>query len=88
MKPISRRNEMDVVAGKPVPDSQYVRAFCRGCGAAMRVSEASFLAGNYADCSDCERPFRDDVDMHDGAGEYDGTWDNIVRAMEDAEDAA
>jgi len=81
---IPRKSNMDVAAGEPIPGSKYVRAFCRGCGAPMRVSKDIYKAGTYADCSDCIRPFQPGHGTQSATEEYDGEWDNAVRALEDA----
>jgi len=76
-----------IAAGEPIPGSKFVRAFCRCCGEAMRVSWPSFVTGNYDDCSDCDRPRQHGHGTRNETGEYDehdGAWDNAVRAWEDA----
>ena len=78
-----RPDSTDVAAGQQVPGSKYVRAFCRGCGAAMRVSKRVFDSGGYPTCSDCARPLRIGQGTRNSVGEYDGTWDNVVRALEE-----
>jgi len=76
-----------IAAGQPIPGSRYVRAFCRCCGEAMRVSKEIFVSGGYSDCSDCtdrNRSHRPSPTTRGPAREYDGSWDNAVRALEDA----
>ena len=85
------RKDRDIEAGQPIPGSKYVRAYCRSCGAAMRVSKDIFEVGCYPSCSDCVRPFQPGHGTQNETGEYnesDGAWDNAVRALEDAGDAA
>jgi len=79
-----RESDMDVAAGEPIPGSKYVRAFCRGCGAAMRVSKEAFKSGCYPECYDCIRPFQPGHGTQSATDAYDGDWDNAVRALEDA----
>jgi len=76
--------DTDVAAGQPIPGSRYVRAFCRCCGSPMRVSKALFDSGGYADCADCTREFHPGHGTQAPGGEYDGAWDNVVRALEEA----
>jgi len=76
--------DADTAAGQPIPGSKYVRAFCRGCGCPMRVSKALFDSGGYADCADCTREFHPGHGTQDAGDEYDGVWDNVVRALEGA----
>ena len=79
-----RKSDMGVAAGQTIPGSKYVRAFCRGCGVAMRVSRDIFRSGCYTECSDCIRPFQPGHGTQSGTDKYDGEWDNAVRALEDA----
>jgi len=86
MKPIPQK-QMDLAPGEPIPGSKYVRAYCRVCGAAMRVPRVAFLTNIYADCSDCERPLQIGHGTQNDTGEYDehdGAWDNAVRTLEGA----
>jgi len=73
-----------IAAGQPIPGSKYVRAFCRNCGEAMRVSREIFVLGAYSGCSDCTESLRSSRVTRSPTSEYDGSWDNAVRAWEDA----
>ena len=80
-----------IAAGQPIPGSRYVRAFCDECGEPMRVSKDCYEEGRYSSCSDCTRSLPLGHGTQNDTGEYDesdGAWDNAVRAMEDAGDAA
>jgi len=74
---------MDVSAGQQIPGSRFVRAFCRGCGSAMRVSKKTYDSGYYAECADCTRPLHPGHGTSSPGGGYDGSWDNAVRALEE-----
>jgi len=49
------------------------------CGEPIRVGRGV----RYARCSDCARPLRIGQGTRNSVGEYDGTWDNVVRALEE-----
>jgi len=78
--PCDRRpDSTDIAAGQPIPGSRYVRGFCMDCGEPIRVGRGV----RYARCSDCARPLRIGQGTRNSVGEYDGTWDNVVRALEE-----
>ena len=77
-----RPDNTDVAAGQRIPGSKYVRAFCRECGAAMRVSKGVFDSGCYTTCADCDRPVYLCHGTSNTVDEYNGAWDNAVRALE------
>jgi len=82
-----KKPHQDMPAGRAVPDSKYVRAYCRCCGEPMRVSKETFENGGYPDCHDCTHPLPLGHGTQNDTGEYDehdGAWDNAVRAWEDA----
>ena len=79
----TQKRDMDVAAGQQVPGSRFVRAFCRGCGSAMRVSKEAYDSGCYAECADCTRPLHPGHGTSSSVDEYDGSWDNVVRALEE-----
>ena len=50
--------------GDPIPNSEYVRAYCSKCGEPIRVSCARFSKDDVRRCEDCggggrDIPFRD-----------------------------
>ena len=81
----TQKPNTDVAAGQPIPGSKYVRAFCRRCGCPMRVSKEAFELGCYTSCADCLRPLHPGHGTQGSTGEYDGAWDNAVRAIEDCQ---